>query len=301
MNRKDRRRAQSIGAQSMGAPAPSVMDPLAQAISAHNAGRLADAERIYREILRRQPDHVEALHLLGVLGHQAGHSAGGAEMIEKALALKPNHAEAHFNLGLIRRAQGQKDQARECFAYALKIEPRYAEAANNLGALLKEQGDLAGAQAALEAASKARPDFLPAWLNLATVALERADVATAQRALARAKTLAKEHPSVLALEANLMVAAERPEDAIALFRRALESAPQDAEIWNGLGVACAQAFCRNAQSAQIAQGIGSNLANDNDASRSSGICLVIAFRSAVSCDSSEARSCGLAAFASNDS
>ena len=41
-------------------------------LSHHQAGRLAEAERIYREILTLQSDHPDALYLLGVLAGQSG-------------------------------------------------------------------------------------------------------------------------------------------------------------------------------------------------------------------------------------
>ena len=42
------------------------------AIEHHQAGRLAEAEGIYRQVLARFPDHTDALHLLGVLAGQTG-------------------------------------------------------------------------------------------------------------------------------------------------------------------------------------------------------------------------------------
>jgi Flp pilus assembly protein TadD len=38
-----------------------------QGVALHQEGRLAEAERIYGEVLRQQPNHFDALHLLGVL------------------------------------------------------------------------------------------------------------------------------------------------------------------------------------------------------------------------------------------
>ena len=38
----------------------------------HSAGRLADAEAVYRQVLETEPDHPTALHMLGVVAYQAG-------------------------------------------------------------------------------------------------------------------------------------------------------------------------------------------------------------------------------------
>ena len=49
----------------------------AEALALHQAGRLADAEKIYNQILAMQPDHFDSLHLLGVIFHGSGQSCGG--------------------------------------------------------------------------------------------------------------------------------------------------------------------------------------------------------------------------------
>ncbi|MEE8428573.1 MAG: tetratricopeptide repeat protein, partial [Gammaproteobacteria bacterium] len=46
----------------------------------HQAGRLAQAEAIYRRILERQPDHADALQLLGMAAHQQGRHAEAADL-----------------------------------------------------------------------------------------------------------------------------------------------------------------------------------------------------------------------------
>jgi hypothetical protein len=45
---------------------------LEQAIAHHQNGSLAEAERLYLQILKGQPGHFDALHLLGVVRHQQG-------------------------------------------------------------------------------------------------------------------------------------------------------------------------------------------------------------------------------------
>jgi tetratricopeptide (TPR) repeat protein len=57
-----------------------------QALALHQRGILSDAEKIYGEILRRQPSHLDALNLL--------------VNYDKAIALKPDYAEAHNNRGV---------------------------------------------------------------------------------------------------------------------------------------------------------------------------------------------------------
>ena len=60
-------------------------DSLATAISLHRSGQFVKAKRIYQDILTRNPDHVDALHFLGVLFHQIGESDRAVASIERAL------------------------------------------------------------------------------------------------------------------------------------------------------------------------------------------------------------------------
>ena len=65
--------------------------PLEQAVAAHQQGKLAVAEGLYRQILAQNANDPEAHHMLGLILHQTGHSAQGVSMIERALALMPQN------------------------------------------------------------------------------------------------------------------------------------------------------------------------------------------------------------------
>ena len=81
-------------------------EQLESALSHHQAGRLAEAEKIYRQILAQQPDHADALHLLGVLAEQAGRSDVAVDLIRRAIAICSTNASYYGNLGIARKATG---------------------------------------------------------------------------------------------------------------------------------------------------------------------------------------------------
>ena len=56
----------------------------------HQAGRLSEAEGMYRQLLKDQPNHFDALHLLGVIHHQRGHHAEAVRHIDAALTINPS-------------------------------------------------------------------------------------------------------------------------------------------------------------------------------------------------------------------
>jgi Tfp pilus assembly protein PilF/SAM-dependent methyltransferase len=149
----------------------SIPKAIQAALEHHQAGRLPDAEAIYRQILQVAPDHPDALHLLGVLCSQMGKHEIAVELIGKAILITPNYAEAHCNLGNALQTQGKLDAAVQSYHKAISIKPEYAEAYGNLGIALKEQGKLDAAVASVQKAILIKPDDAEAHYNLA-VALQ---------------------------------------------------------------------------------------------------------------------------------
>ena len=85
----------------------TIQQALDLAVQHHTAGRLSDAESIYQQILRSDPNQPIALHLLGVIAQQMRKNDVAVDLITQALAIKPGYAEAHNNLGNALRDQGK--------------------------------------------------------------------------------------------------------------------------------------------------------------------------------------------------
>src|SRR5262245_19501918 len=89
----------------------TIPEALEMAIKHHQEGRLRAAEEIYREILRVEPNQVDALHLLGVIAYQARNLDEAVTWCRRAVELRSNHAEAHNHLGVALKDQGRLDEA----------------------------------------------------------------------------------------------------------------------------------------------------------------------------------------------
>src|SRR5438045_2350285 len=64
-------------------PKVSVHQLMSAAVQHHQAGRLANAEAIYRQVLGRSPQNPDALHLLGLLLHQSGNHLDAVRFIDR--------------------------------------------------------------------------------------------------------------------------------------------------------------------------------------------------------------------------
>ncbi|MBS4095597.1 MAG: tetratricopeptide repeat protein [Sulfuricella sp.] len=213
----------------------SLQEALRLAVRHHQAGQLAQAEALYRQILQAQPEHADALHLLGVLAHQVGQQEVAVELIGKAIGIFPRSPEYHTNLGEALRAQGQLDQAIASYRRAIQVEPRFATAWNNLGIVLQQQGKNGEAISAYRRAITLKPDFFQALNNLAIALKGSCQTAEAVALYRQALALRDDSPET---HNNLGVALrEQGEvaEAVAHFQRALALRPDFADAREGLG------------------------------------------------------------------
>jgi protein O-GlcNAc transferase len=220
------------------------------ALQHHRAGRLADAEALYRQILAIQPNHADALHLLGVIAHQVGRHDLAVEWIRQAIVFNPMNPVAHSNFGEACRAMGRLDHAETAYRRALELKPDYAEAHNNLGAALAGQGRPGEAEAAFQCALRVKPDYAEAYNNLSVALRWQGRLDEAIDACHRALALRPTYPEGLN---NLGIALrDRGQlyDAISACRRALAIKPDYAEAHHNLGIALRE--CGQLEAAMVA-------------------------------------------------
>jgi predicted O-linked N-acetylglucosamine transferase (SPINDLY family) len=172
-----------------------------QAVALHQAGRLVEAEPLYRRVLEAQPRHFDSLHLLGVIQYQRRQYGEAVRLIDAALAINPTVAAAHNNRGNALKDLGETAQALASFDRALALKPDYAEACYNRANLLRERGRFEEAVASYDRALALRPDY----------------------------------PDALNNRGSALKELERFEEALASFDRALELKPDYAEAWFNRG------------------------------------------------------------------
>jgi predicted O-linked N-acetylglucosamine transferase (SPINDLY family) len=207
---------------------------LQQAVSAHQRGDLAMAERLYAQVLDASPDNADALHLSGVLAAQRGDPAAAVERIRRALAIAPANAPTHLNLGNALRDLGRGDEALASYDRALALTPQYPQALVNRGNVLALLGRHEEAVASFDCALELRPN-VDALVNrgLALQALGRHDdAAQSQR---HALALAPNHADAAFHLGNALAACGRYDDAVSAYDRALALHPDHAEAHNNRG------------------------------------------------------------------
>jgi tetratricopeptide (TPR) repeat protein len=206
-------------------------------LSHHQAGRLAEAERIYRQILSQQPNHADATHLLGVLARQAGRLDAGIELMRRAIRLKPDLAAAHCNLGNALQGKGQLDEAIASYRRAIALNPNLPEANSNLGNALKAKGQLDEAIAACRQAIALRPNYAEAHINLGNALKDKGQLDEAIAAYRRAIALRGNYAEAHSNLGTALRDKGQLDEAIAAYRQAVFLRPNYPEVHNNLGVA----------------------------------------------------------------
>jgi tetratricopeptide (TPR) repeat protein len=205
------------------------------AVQNHRAGKLAEAERGYRQILGVYPKHPDALHLLGVLAGQAGHLEDAIRLIGQAVAAKPDFAEAHTNLGRVLADRGHVERAVASYRRVTELRPMDATAHFNLGIALRTGKRSDEAIAAFSRAAEIDPRMVDAFIELGNLlrASGRTDAAIAahRKAVALQPDLADAHISL----ANSLDQKGDDQGAIAEFQRALKLNPKSAVAHFNLG------------------------------------------------------------------
>lgn len=206
-----------------------------RACAHHQRGQLAEAGPLYRHVLAVQPEHFDALHLLGVLMHQRGEQAEALALIGRAIEANAAVAPAHSNHGIVLDALGRRDEALASYDRALALKPDYAEAHNNRGNTLRALRRLHEALASYDRALALKPTYAEAWINRATALRLMDREAEATLGFQRALALQPDHIETLIALGNSLQAQRRYAEALAAFDRVLALDPALPEIHSNRG------------------------------------------------------------------
>ncbi|MDR3402694.1 MAG: tetratricopeptide repeat protein [Chthoniobacter sp.] len=217
-------------------PAVTVQQAFDLALRHHQAGRLTDAEALYRQVLIAEPGHAEALHFLGVIAHQTGRHDLAIESIQMAIVFSPNNPAAHSNLGEIFRTCGLLDEAIAAHRRALQLKPDYAKAHHNLGVALALQGQLDEAVTAYRRALELKPDYAEAHNHLGIALAAQGKLNEAVSAYHRALELKPEYAEAHNNLGGTLAEQGQFNEAVAAYRRALQLRPDLAEAWHNLAI-----------------------------------------------------------------
>jgi tetratricopeptide (TPR) repeat protein len=197
-----------------------------KAIAAHQAGRIAEAEMLYAQILKLVPDADAVNTNMAALQYGKGNFTSALGHVTKSLKVNPVNVDALVNRATILLALGRKDEALEAYMAVIKVNDRNPLSYYNLANLLFENGENENAEAAFRKAIDLKPDFFQASYNLGNVLVQLRRHAEAQVAYERTLILSPTHEGAHLNLSNIYAAMGLYDKAFLQINLGLELLPQ---------------------------------------------------------------------------
>lgn len=198
---------------------------LQQAVELHRAGRLAEAEVLYRQARAGAPKNFDALHLSGTLAFQQGRIEPALDLLTRALRQDPRSAPCHMRLGLALLADNRPADAEKHLRRALKLKPDFEDAWENLAYCLKVQDRLAEALECHRRVVTLNPRGARGWSNQGLTLLLIDRLREALDCQDRALALDPAYAPARFGRAQTLHRSNRIAEAIAEYGRFLEAEP----------------------------------------------------------------------------
>ena len=182
---------------------------MAHAAEHHREGRIDEAERLYRRVLRDNPRNVDAMRLLALVAIKLDHPDDAELLLQQAIGIAPDFQLAILDLGRLLKEQDRYGEALDCFDRAialdatqaqahflragtlarasftheaieayrtcLELRPAHIGALIGIGHVLKAVGDYDDAVASYNACMREAPDFGETYWSLANLKTYRFD------------------------------------------------------------------------------------------------------------------------------
>jgi tetratricopeptide (TPR) repeat protein len=242
---------------------------LKRAATLHRQGRWAEAEKLYRNLLKVTPNHFRTQNLLGILMHFQGRNVEALEMVGAALRQKPNdtptmsnygailselnrleealatfdeiisldsdNSQVFYNRGVILQRLNRIDAALPSYEKAISLKPSYAEAFNNRGLCFKELKRFEEALASFDQAIALKPDFFEALNNRGLILYTQNRLTSALASYDKAIAISPSSAEAFNNRGVTLQALKRLEEAFNSYETAIGYKPTYADAFNNAG------------------------------------------------------------------
>lgn len=203
---------------------------LGQARMALQAGDLARAMDLARRVAAAQPDHIEALRLLGDLHRRAGDPAPALERYREAIKRRPGNLHVRLDAAALLAAQARTEEARTELARAVRIAPGSAAVIYTQALLALQEKKYAAALERLQLILRAAPEHPPSNFLAAGIFLAQNNLPQAEQHIQHFLAAQPQHAVGTRMAAVIALRSGKTRDAVALLEPLLERYPDDGEL-----------------------------------------------------------------------
>lgn len=202
-----------------------------------DAGLFAEAEAIYRSVIKDDGSNTQAIFMLALTRKAQGDPAEAAGLLEQAKNQDPDNANIHYTLGTIQMSQGVVDEARKSFLAALQADPTHIDSHNGLAFAELSRGNYVAAENAANLALGEDGSNVQALVYMGTAKLEQGDPTKAIAYLQEALKESPTHQSAQLVLGRAFLAAGNTAFAIQCFQNVVDLDDSSALAWEFLGLA----------------------------------------------------------------
>ena len=208
-----------------------------RAVALLQVEHLDQAESVCQQILGVQPEHSDALHLLGIIATKKNKPQSGSEWISRAVALNPNNAAAHSNLGSLLTDLGRLPEALASCDRAIALRPNFPAALYNRGNVLRRLGRYEAAIADYDLVLHWKSDHLDAMLNRSLALRKLSRFAEALESCDHIVTLYPKSVEAHCYRGDVLFDLHRYQEALVSYEDALQLQADDINVSRGYGAA----------------------------------------------------------------
>jgi protein O-GlcNAc transferase len=199
-----------------------------EGVAQHRAGQVANAERLYRQVLETDRNHEQASFLVAAIAIESDRSKEAVPILERLTALHPTNANYFANLGEAYRRLTDYERAAGALTRAVSLNPELVQAHFNLGLVMRALSEVRMALQAFERATELKPDSALIQYGLARALSDSGEHARAVGHFQCALVLNPKAPDVHADYAICLRKLQRFEGALRAANRALDLEPNNA-------------------------------------------------------------------------
>ena len=214
----------------------TIKEIFAQAAKDYKKNNFKSAEKLYKEILKKNPNHFDSIVLLGTLLAQSGKLEKAKQFFQKAIKINPNSSNVNYNLGLAFKELGEYKKAVSHYEKAIKIKPEYFIAHNNLGIIFYKLGEFQKAKSCYERAIQINPDFVNGHFGLGNVFEELSENEKAKSCYERAIQINPDFVNGHFGLGNVLEELGEYQKAIGCYKKAIQIQPNHVEAYNNLAL-----------------------------------------------------------------
>ena len=231
----ERKKQQRDFAPQFPVSAVDIDEKFQQAVAFHQAGQLAQAERMCKQILRYNSQNAEAFHFLGIIACQTGKYPVAVDLIIHAIEIDSKQSPFYYSLANALREQGKFMEAIEAYQQAIRIQPNHADAYNNLGTIFINQNRIDDAIEAYQQAIQIQPNQGEAYYNLGNALHRQEKLEEAIEAYQQAIRIQPNYVDAYNNLGVVLIDHEKLEESVQIYQKTLEIQPNYADAYNNLG------------------------------------------------------------------